>query len=203
MCSDLADNRPGESARRRADELKAASPRRAFLARLLNVNTDERSFRKGSKGEEDVGRRLRALGPEWHVLHAIQVNEKGTDIDHLVIGPPGVFSLNTKNHLNASVWVAENVVMVNGQKVPYLCNSRSEGLRSSKVLTGTCGFPVVVQPVLVVMAKSLTIKGRPLDVDVVARKRIVRWLKDRPAMLTPELVASIYATARNRSTWMP
>lgn len=113
MCSDLGGNRPGDSVRQRADELKAASPGRAFLARLLNVKTDERAFRKGSKGEEEVGRRLRALGDGWHVLHAITIGEKGSDIDHLVIGPGGVFSMNTKNHLNCNVWVAGNVFMVN------------------------------------------------------------------------------------------
>src|ERR1035438_7205054 len=171
MCSDLANNLPGASARRKADELKAASPGRAFLSRLLNVNTDERSFRKGSKGEEEVARRLRALSSEWRVLHAIQVSEAGTDIDHLVIGPAGVYSLNTKNHLNANVWVSDQVIMVNGKKVPYLRNSRSEGSKASKLLTRTCGFQVEVQPVIVVMARSLTIKGHPLDVVVVSRKR--------------------------------
>lgn len=203
MCSDLADNRPGDSARRKADELKTASPGRAFLARLLNVQTDERAFRKGSKGEEEVARRLRDLGEGWNVLHAIQVNESGTDIDHLVIGAPGVFSLNTKNHLGANVWVAENVIMVNGKKVPYLRNSRSEGARASRTLSNACGFAVEVRPVIVVMARNLTFKSYPNDVNVVARKKIVRWLVSQPAQLTPGQVSSIYAKARESSTWLP
>lgn len=201
--SDLTNNRPGESARRRADELRAAAPRRAMLARLLNVKTDERAYRKGSKGEEEVARRLQALGSEWHVLHAIQVRESGTDIDHLVIGPPGVFSLNTKNHLHANVWVADKVIMVNGQKVPYLRNSKSEASRATKTLSASCGFPVKVRPVIVIMASSLTFKGRPIDVDVVARKRIVAWLKNRPTTLTTDHVARIYESARLSSTWLP
>jgi hypothetical protein len=200
MCSDLAENLPGDSTRRKADELKAASPGKAFLARLLNVKTDERAYRKGSKGEEEVARRLRRLGPDWHVLHAIQVSEKGTDIDHLVMGPPGVFSLNTKNHLNANVWVAERVIMVNGKKVPYLRNSRSEGAKASKTLTSSCGYHVDVRPVIVVMAKSLKFAGRPLDVDVVPRKKIAPWLESQPIRLTPERVSEIYAAARRSST---
>ena len=202
MCPDLANNRPGESARRKADELKAASPRRALLARLLNVQTDERAYRKGSRGEEEVARRLQVLGDEWRVLHAIQVRETGTDIDHLVIGPPGVFSMNTKNHLGANVWVAEHVFMVNGQKQPYLRNSRSEGSRASKVLTRACGFTVNVQPVIVVMANRLTIKSQPPDVFVVGRKRVTRWLQKRQRIYTAERIASVYAAARNPSTWL-
>ena len=203
MGTDLANNSPGDSARRRADELKAASPVRAFLARLLHVHTDERAFRKGSRGEEEVARRLLQLGDGWHVIHAIQVDESGTDIDHLAIGPAGVFSLNTKNHLNANVWVAENVIMVNGKKVPYLRNSRSEGARASRTLSRACGFAVEVRPVIVVMASKLTFKGHPIDVDVVARKKIVKWLSIQPVRLTPEAVLFIYTKARDGHTWLP
>jgi hypothetical protein len=98
---DLAMNRPGQAARRKAQELQRAAPVRSFVARLLRVLTDERAWRVGADGEEEVGGRLRKLGNAWHVLHvlhAVPVGTNGGDIDHVVIGPPGVFTLNTKNH---------------------------------------------------------------------------------------------------------
>jgi hypothetical protein len=54
------------------------------------------------------------LGPSWRVLHSLVVSEEGTDLDHLVIGPHGVYCINTKNHPGHSVWVAGNTFMVNG-----------------------------------------------------------------------------------------
>jgi hypothetical protein len=67
---DLAMNRPGQAAGRKAQELQRAAPVRSFVARLLRVPTDERAWRVGADGEEEVGRRLRKLGNAWHVLHA-------------------------------------------------------------------------------------------------------------------------------------
>ncbi len=43
--------------------------------------------------------------PRWRVLHAIPVGERGSDIDHLAIGPAGVFTINAKYHAGAKIWV--------------------------------------------------------------------------------------------------
>ena len=77
-----------------------------------------------------VGKRLVKLGPAWRVLHSIPVGSRGTDIDHLVIGPGGVFSLNTKNHLGQRVWVHTDVVKVNGQSRNYLRVSEHEAQKA-------------------------------------------------------------------------
>jgi hypothetical protein len=69
-------------------------------------------------GEEAVAARLRKLGDRWKVLHAIPVGENGSDIDHVVIGPGGLFTINTKHHPNSAVWVGGNTFMVDGQQVP-------------------------------------------------------------------------------------
>jgi hypothetical protein len=61
-----------------------------------------------------VGARLDRLPDGWCVLNAIPVGDRGADIDHLVIGPGGVFTLNTKHHPKGKVWVAENALLVNG-----------------------------------------------------------------------------------------
>jgi hypothetical protein len=98
----LVTRKAGGSARRQAKELRDAEPVRTRLARLLKVHTDERAFRVGAVGEERVGARLARLDTSrWLTLHDIILNDKGTNLDHLVIGPAGVFSLNTKHHPKA------------------------------------------------------------------------------------------------------
>jgi hypothetical protein len=198
---DLAANKPGQAAREQALALKEAAPVNTFIARVLNVQTEERAWRRGADGEEEVAKRLEKLGPEWRVIHAVPVGHKGSDIDHLVIGPPGVFTLNTKNHAGNKVWVAERTFMVNGQRVPHLRNSRFEGERASKLLSAACGFELRAEPVIVVMCADITIKAQPPDVHVVKRKAIAKWLPSRPPVLTPEGVEIVYEQARRIETW--
>ena len=202
MCADLARNRPGESLKRIAEELSVASPGRSVLARLLNEPTAERAFRKGSEGEEEVARRLSSLGDDWFVINSIPVSTSGTDIDHLVIGPAGVFTLNTKNHLASHVWIAERTFMVNGHRQDYLPISRTEGVKVTRILTRTCGFKVNAQAVIVVMANKWTFKGDPKDVSVVPYEMIKSWLRKRPVKLTPDEASIIYNAARNSEIWL-
>ena len=198
---DLAANRPGAAARAKALEVRRAAPVRSQVARVLGVHTNERAWRIGADGEEEVGRRLSKLGRDWRVLHAVPVGDRDSDIDHVVIGPPGVFTLNTKNHPGKHIWVAEKSFMVSGQRTNYLRNSTFEARRANALLSKACGFDVPVEAVIVVLAEKLTVKAPPAGVHVVARRGIVKWLKARPSTLTPEGVAEIYQQARSAATW--
>jgi hypothetical protein len=198
---DLATNQPGEGPRAKSLELQQTAPVRTFVARLVGVHTDERAWRVGAKGEQEVGRRLTRLPEPWRVLHGIPIGERGSDIDHVVIGPGGVYTLNTKNHPNGKVWVAEKAILVNGQKVPYLRNSRLEASRASARLSTACGFAVDAEPIIVVMARELEIKAMPADVHVVARLKIAKWLTRRAVRLSDDVVGAIYEHARRDVTW--
>lgn len=59
------------------------------------------------------------------MLHAVEVGQNGSDIHHIVIGPPGVITLNAKRHPGGKAWVGERMVTVNGQKTDYLRNHGS------------------------------------------------------------------------------
>jgi hypothetical protein len=198
---DLSLNRPGQGVRDRADVARRSAPVKTLIARVLGVRTEESAWRAGADGEEEVGWKLRKLGPHWHVIHAVGVGEKDSDIDHVVIGPAGVFTLNTKNHGRNRVWVAENTFMVNGKKTPYLRNSRFEAQRAATLLSAACGCDVAVEPVIVVLAAGMRVKAPPVGVHVVERKRIARWLATRPAVLAPDMVERIFEQARRDSTW--
>jgi hypothetical protein len=199
---DLSKNQAGQSARKRAVELRKEAPIKSVLARLLGSPREERDWAVGADGEEEVAWRLRKLGDGWHVIHSVPVGEKGADIDHVVIGPAGVFTLNTKNHNKHRVTVTKGGVYLNGQRTEYLRNSRFEAKRANKLLTAACGS-VEVQPVIVIMAADFKIKSEPTDVNVVGRKSIARWLTKRPAVLTPERVEEIFQHARRETTWKP
>ncbi len=198
---DLAPNRAGESARRRAVELRDEAPVRTFFARLFGIHTDERAFRVGADGEEMVGQQLAQLDDRWRVLHSVPVGDGDIDIDHVVIGPGGVFTLNTKHHARSKVWVADRAILVGGQKTHYLRNSRHEASRATDLLTSACGFDVHVEPIIVVIAKELTVRSQPVGVHVVPRHRIASWLERRPATLACATVDAVYDAARRDTTW--
>lgn len=203
---DLAGRAAGQMALAQADALRAAAPRRGFWARIFGPPPPDHSWRVGARGEQLVGRelaRLIAKDPRWLCLHAVPVGTEGSDIDHVVIGPGGVFTLNTKHHPGGRVWVGSRTVMVNGTRVPYLRNAHHEAERASRLLSAAVGFPVDVQGVVVVIAGALTVRDQPADALVIGRRHLRRWLQLVSPQLTSEEITAVYDVARRSTTWVP
>ena len=198
---DLSRNLAGESVKAKAAEVRAQAPVMNLVARVLGMHTDERAWRIGAKGEAKVGKKLDKLPDGWHVLHNVPIGEHDSDIDHVVIGPAGMFTLNTKYHPGARVWIGENSFMVNGHKTQYLHNSRFEAARTSKLLTAATGFDVPVEPIIVVVGADITRKADPVGVYVVYREALTRWFANRPARLSSQQVTAILECARWDRTW--
>jgi hypothetical protein len=198
----LISNKAGQSARAQADQLRAQEPVRTRLARLLKVHTDERAYRVGAVGEETVGSRLAKLDQaDWLVLHDIILNEKGTNLDHLVIGPAGIFSLNTKHHPKAKIVVTERGFRVNGHRQNYLPVAVSEAATVGRVLEAAVGHAVQVKPVIVVMGAELEIRSAPADVDVIRRRDLPKWFLRRPSELPADQMRELMRVAGRPSTW--
>ncbi|MFL6063813.1 MAG: nuclease-related domain-containing protein [Friedmanniella sp.] len=203
--TDLTANVPGAAARAQARALRDAAPIRTFFARLVNLRTRERAWRIGADGEERVGAELAKLvkfDPRWRVLHAVPVGNAGADIDHLVIGPGGIFTLNTKHHPGAALWVGGDTFMVNGQRQPYVRKSRYEAGRAARLLMAASGNPLRVDEILVpVGARSLTIKTAPADVAVVPRRQLTAWLLGWGSVLDERTLTIVSEVARRSTTW--
>lgn len=204
---DLAGTVAGTAARQQATALRQAAPVRTLFARLIGQHTEERAWRIGADAEGDVGGRLAKLGSGWQVLHAVPVGDRGSDIDHVVIGPAGVFTINTKHHPEANVWVAGDTIKVNGQNRYYVRNSRHEAERASRLLSTRAGIQVPVHGLIVVMGaqRGFTVKHQPKDgaVSVLTRKALCGHLRSRPVILDGATVDRIYQAARHLATWQP
>ncbi|MFC9157784.1 nuclease-related domain-containing protein [Streptomyces bauhiniae] len=104
------------------------------------VGSDIYSWASGLKGEQRTARRFRRLrGHGWFTLHAVQW-ATGTDIDHLAIGPAGVFAINSKRHPGKTLWYGDRAVTVNGAPTRHIAASQSEARRVSRTLSTPCGF---------------------------------------------------------------
>lgn len=203
--ADLMLNRAGSAPRKEAIARRKAAPIRTFVARAFGVHTEERAWRIGADGEEYVAielERLVARDPRWQVLHSIPVSATGADIDHLVVGPAGAYTINTKHHPGARIWVYHDAVRVNGTRVPYVRNARYEAARATRALSAACGKVVPVAGLVVpVGARAVEVKAQPKDVTVVPRRQIANWLDSQPAALNEAGIAFIVAAARRHSTW--
>ncbi|GAA2124706.1 NERD domain-containing protein [Nocardioides bigeumensis] len=203
---DLSLNRPGEAIREVALNKRAEAPVRTTLARLLGVHTDERAWRIGADGEQLVAGQLAKVSsknPAWTSIHSIPVGANGSDIDHLVLGPGGVFTVNAKHHPGADIWVGGETLMVRGSKTKYIRNARFEAERAGRLLSAVVGEPVTVHGLVVaVNAKSFTVKRPPKPgVTVLYRNQLADWLLRLGPVLDQDKLNRIWAAARRSTTW--
>lgn len=187
----------------RAKLAELAPGRFARLLSRLGRKSEADSWRAGLAGERTVGAELKRLAPAgWRVLHSVPL-PRDVDIDHLLIGPGGVFTINTKHHRQKRVWVGDTAATVNrGAPQAYVRKSRVEAKRVAGVLEGA-GVRVEVEPVLVfVGAASVEVVPSLLDVRVIRREREVSALGALGGKLSPAQIEAVYAVARDRRSWL-
>jgi hypothetical protein len=112
------------------------------------------SFLKGARGEEAVGHVLGRLPAAYDVLHGLPIADRRAggaagDLDHVVVGPSGVFLVETKRWAGA-VTISGDQILVSGKSPtrPPLeqLHRAADSLRA--FLRTQLGEPVPVMPVL-------------------------------------------------------
>ncbi len=193
---------PGRSARLMADARRPSNRMSNFFGHLFpGFGRPVTSWEKGAEGEERVGKRLAKLPRDrWVTLHDRPLGGGGRNVDHLVIGPGGVFSVNTKN-LSGNVIVKENAFLVSGFPDRALRIARDEAQKVGERLARAAGEDVVVEPVLVVLTPSLDVRARPQGVHVLGERDVPDWFAGRPHVIDGRAAARIYACARRNDVW--
>ncbi|MFD9615971.1 nuclease-related domain-containing protein [Streptomyces virginiae] len=202
VADDLAQNRPGAVL---IETIAARGP--SFVQRtwskVLRRPSEWDSWYRGLEGERRVGRELQRLTAHgWRVLHGVR-KSNGGDIDHLLIGVGGIFTINTKHHPGASIWVGDEMAKVNGgPPVPYTASSKAEAAYVQGLLERHCGFAVPVEPVLVFVGAASIRRAITQQTVRVYLEREVSVLGPLAGRLTMEQVDRVYAVARHRRAWL-
>jgi hypothetical protein len=144
--------------------------------------------RRGAEGERRTGRELKRLSPrEWTVVH--DLDGRFGNWDHVVVGPGGVFLLDSK-HLFGDASVEGGCLVVRRVDAPEEL-SRFDGLRArmrgaaagvSEALRDDRNRPWVT-PVVVVWPE---LTGDPTDaggVVYLSGRELARWLSERDPVL--------------------
>jgi hypothetical protein len=178
----LRSRGPAHAVSHRCLDVQRSARPRCFFGRLFGfdpLHRDAVAWYRDALGERRVGRILAGLGREWRVLHAVPQGDGDADIDHLVIGPPGVFTLTAGGVIEAE-----------------------DGARAaSRALTRAAGIPVVARAVVVDATPDAHDARR--SAQLVPANGLVRHLRDLPAALGPDTVASVARAAEEWTTWQP
>ena len=178
---------------------------RSPIARIFGrspLTLETHAMYRGVVGELELGEALGRLGAEWTVLHSVPVDPGSADVDHLVIGPAGVFIVSTKNHAGLTVWASQRTLMVAGLRYPHIRTIESEMGRAERMLASAAGGQIDVGGILAIVApKSLVVREKHRDVAVLASSHVLTWLLRQRPTLTPAEVSQITTAALLVPTW--
>jgi hypothetical protein len=169
---------------------------------LSPLHPDARPAYTGAIAKLAVAKQLTLLSDEWTVLHAVPLGADEAELDHLVVGPGGVFLIATRNYRGSKIRAAGNVLVVDGRKTDEIRSIRYAERRVSDLLRQALGVPVSVSPVIVVTESvALTIDAKSPTLPVLSLDRIPRWFTTRDRVLSQAAVERIATVASQDSTW--
>jgi Nuclease-related domain len=159
---------------------------------------DAVAWRRGAAGERRTARLLAPLERHgWAVLHDLAVPGSRANIDHLMIGPGGVFVIDSK-HYRGRLQLDGSGRLWHGRYplAPTLRTVKFEADQAAQVLVDP---DVVVVPIVAIHGAQVP-WGKMVTngVPVVTARRLPSMLRVLPAVLSPERVAWLADQARIR-----
>jgi hypothetical protein len=135
--------------------------------------------------------RLKTTDRRWVCLNSIPGGRKGTAIDHLVIGPGGVFTINAGRHSGGRAWTGGDIRA-----------GRYQTQRVAGILTAATRICVRVQGLIVPVGANKDVVKQPSNiVQIVNHSALVDYLRSQPHYLDGATLTRITGYARLSSTW--
>jgi hypothetical protein len=157
---------------------------------------DATAWRRGAAGERRTARLLHPLERQgWAVLHDLALPGGRANLDHLVIGPGGVFVIDSKQYRGRLQLDAVGKLWHGRYPLtPALRAVSFEADRAARVLPdpGVAVVPIVAVQGAQVPWGEVVVEGVP----VVTARRLPSLLRQLPPVLAPERVAAVASQAR-------
>jgi hypothetical protein len=163
-------------------------------------NSTVPAWRRASVAERRTEAQLRQLERRgYRTLHARAIPGTEAQIDHLVVGPTGVYAVDSEKwdkRLPVRVQMGKKLFHGPFDKKDRLAEARGEAAKASELISKAYGHHVSVVPSLAIYGppvpwKIMTIKG----VDVYEGGRARRWITKRERALTDTEIDKIYEIA--------
>jgi Nuclease-related domain len=159
---------------------------------------DAVAWRRGAAGERRTARLLAPLERQgWAILHDLAIPGSRANLDHLAIGPGGVFVIDSKQYRgrlqldpSGRLWHGRYPLAPTLQAVSF------EADQAAQVLPDP---GVAVVPILAVHGAQVP-RGKVVTngVPILAARRLPSMLRNLPAVLEPERVTTLADQARIR-----
>ena len=165
--------------------LTISAARLAFGARQSTE-----AWRIGAEGERLTARTLQKLPASYRVLHDLPMPRSKANIDHVVIGPTGVFSVETKNYKNG-VKIKGGRVYGSGRNLSGVVDQARRQASAVSAKTGA-----TVTPIVCVHGGAVTVEGlfqKPVvdGVRFCSGRRLAKTIASRHQLLSVDEVAAI------------
>ena len=205
---------PSNHALRECLALQAEAVPVSLFGRLFGVDPLSRDARRsysGALAEIALADSFAALGAEWTVVHSVPVGGglpgQFLAIDHLLIGPAGLFSITVHSHAGQDIWVGERTFLVDHERLGHLAVAEEAASAASRLLTaalaaeGTAADIEVTPCVVVDSPATLQIRQHAGRTRVTTARNVTPWLMSLPRLFSPAVVDALAAATLQLSTW--
>ena len=120
----------------------------------MSARQSTEAWRIGAEGERLTGRALEELPTSYRVQHDLAMPASKANIDHVVTGPTGVFTVETKNY-KSGVTIANGRVFGAGRSLDHVVQQARRQATVMAEKTGT-----TVTPIVCVHGGGVKVKGR-------------------------------------------
>lgn len=142
----------------------------------------------GLRGERTVGAILRTLGPEYRVVHDLDIGRG--NVDHVVIGPTGVFAVETKAW-RETVWLDEGSKLMSGRwdRSRAIGQALAEAIAVRERIGDVRWVEAVIALSRLPLPSRMDIRG----VSVLDARDVPSFIQDRTSKLSPDEVERAFA----------
>lgn len=170
----------GESARDVAARSRAKAERLMRHAEL---------YERGAEGEARTAAVLAAMPPEWVAIHDVRwPGRRFANIDHIVLGPGGIFVVDSKNWAGHVV-VERSTLRQNGRSREQAVAGCADSALAISELLGP--YAAYVAPVLCLVREE-RVSGWVRDVMICSTLTLPEMLLTRPASLGADERAEVW-----------
>jgi hypothetical protein len=162
----------------------------------MHAGTTAGQREHGGPGAQVVGSALELLGPDgFEALHDVRSpGRPPAEIDHVVVGPPGVFVVHTESWAGA-VTVEAQTLRQNG----YTRVQQTEAVHRSALVVGLslgASWAAFVVPVICLTGTAELVPTQAGPVTVLSVNHLSAWLLSQPGRLSPVDVQQVMRSLR-------
>jgi hypothetical protein len=156
------------------------------------------AWQRGAAGERHVARLLEPLVQQgWGVNHDLRIPGSTANIDHVVVGPPGIFAIDTKNY-RGRLRLSRDGLLWHGRT--FLAPTLSATRWEADKLQARIGAPdIAVVPIVAVLGAMVPYgQVTSMGMTVLPASRLPALLRSLPPTLTPERAREVAAQINRR-----